>query len=448
MIYSMGLCRKARLGFRFELVKGVTMILKIDCLKSPIIAAAILILGSGSAGAVLDLDLPITVQDSGVDLTVLGYSVPTCADWDGDGWQDLIVGEGGGGHTVGSVKIYRNVGTAESPAFSGFVYAESGGQPLTCPASGCQGVFPRVVNWDHDGRKDLLIGQADGTIRIYLNVGTDTEPQFDGGAYVQAGSLPATDIDIGFRATPIWVDWNRDGRDDLLCGAGDGRVQLFLDTAVSGEPQLAAAVMLQQGGADLVVPGARSSPDYADFDGDGRRDLLVGNTYGMLLLYENLGTDSAPIFAAVSQVLAGGVPIDLPGDPRSRPFVTDWTNRGHLDVLVGSADGMVHVYGGPADVSPVPLPQVAVPMVAYPNPFNPMVNIKFVLAESRNVELEIFSLAGRRVARLAQGQLAVGPQSFTWNGRDHLGNNVPSGQYIVHLSGTATDEKQKITLLR
>lgn len=305
-----------------------------------------------------------------------------------------------------------------------------------------------MVNWDDDGRKDLLIGLADGTIRIYKNVGTDTEPEFDTGANVLAGSLPPANIDIGFRATPIWVDWNLDGRNDLLCGAGDGTVQLFIDAAASGEPQLAAPVMLQQGGADLVVPGARSSPDYADFDGDGDRDLLMGNTYGMLLLYQNLGTDSAPIFAAVEQVTAGGVAIDLPGDPRSRPCVSDWTNRGHLDVLMGSADGMVHVYGGPVDVSPVPLPQVAVPMVAYPNPFNPMVNIKFDLAESRQVELEIFSLAGRRVALLATGQLGAGPQAFTWNGRDHQGRNVPSGQYIVRLSGIGTDEKQKITLLR
>lgn len=109
--------------------------------QAPFFAAALLILGSGSAMA-LDLDLPITVQDAGVDLLVQGYSVPTCADWDSDGLQDLIVGEGGGGIVVGSVRIYRNVGTAESPAFSGFVYAVSDGQPLTCPASGCQGVFP------------------------------------------------------------------------------------------------------------------------------------------------------------------------------------------------------------------------------------------------------------------------------------------------------------------
>ena len=57
-------------------------------------------------------------------------------------------------------------------------------------------------------------------------------------------------------------------------------------------------------------------------------------------------------------------------------------------------------------------------------------------------------LAGRRVARLAGGLLEAGPQAFTWNGRDHLGRSVPSGQYVVRLSGTGTDEKQKITLLR
>ena len=153
-------------------------------------AIAVIVLGAGTAGAVFELDPPVTIQDSGTDLLVTGYSVPSVADWDSDGVPDLIVGEGGNGYPEGKVRIYRNVGTAEAPAFAGYVYALSNGQPLVCPASGCQGAFPRVVNWDGDGRKDLLIGDADGKVRIYHNVGTDTDPTFDTGAYVQAGQAP------------------------------------------------------------------------------------------------------------------------------------------------------------------------------------------------------------------------------------------------------------------
>jgi len=417
-------------------------------MKSLFIAATVMVLSAGTAPAELVLDEPQIIQDSGEDLWIFGYSVPSCADWDGDGKGDLIVGEGGSGYPDGRVRIYRNVGSAEAPAFAGYVYAMAGEETLTWPAAGCLGLFPRVVNWDDDGRKDLLVGTAEGAVRIYLNVGTDTEPIFDNGAFVQAGLAEPENIDIGFRATPAWVDWNLDGRHDLLIGAGDGRLRLYLDTAAAGEPQLAAALVIQQEDADLVVPGGRSSPAFADCDGDGRRDLLVGNTAGKLLLYGNVGTDADPGFSSYIEVLADGRVIDLPGEARSRPFVCDWTGSGQIDVLVGSAEGLVYFYEGREIISAVQLPLLTGPLTAYPNPFNPRVNLVFVLAEPQCVVLTIYSVAGQRVARLASGHLPAGEQLFTWDGRDSRGSGLPSGQYIVHLSGPGADEQRKITLLR
>ena len=412
------------------------------------IAAAIMILSAGTASAELVLEAPQIVHDSGEDLWVFGYSVPSCADWDADGKRDLIVGEGGSSYPDGRVRVYRNVGSAEAPVFAGYVYAMADGDTLTWPAAGCLGLFPRVVNWDDDGRKDLLVGTAEGTVRIYRNVGTDSEPLFDAGAFVQAGIEQPENIDIGFRATPAWVDWNLDGRHDLLIGAGDGRLRIYLDTAGNGEPQLAAALIIQQEGGDLVVPGGRSSPDFADCDGDGIRDLLVGNTAGQLLLYGNVGTDTDPGFSSYIEVLSDGRVIDLPGEARSRPFVCDWTGSGHIDVLIGSAEGLVYFYEGREIISAVQLPPLTGPLAAYPNPFNPRVNLAFALVEPQHVVLSIYSVAGQRVARLASGNFPAGEQLFTWDGRDNRGRDLPSGQYIVRLSGPGADEQRKITLLR
>jgi hypothetical protein len=50
-------------------------------------------------------------------------------------------------------------------------------------------------------------------------------------------------------------------------------------------------------------------------------------------------------------VRAGGVPIDLPGSPRSRPSISDWTGDGSPDVLIGAGDGTVRLYQG---VSAIP----------------------------------------------------------------------------------------------
>jgi len=97
---------------------------------------------------------------------------------------------------------------------------------------------------------------------------------------------------------------------------------------------------------ELVVPGGRSSIAVADLNGDGRKDLLLGNTDGQLVFYQNAGTDVAPAFDQSQLLQADGTPIDLPGTPRSRPFVGDVNGDGTLDVLVGAADGLVRLYLG------------------------------------------------------------------------------------------------------
>lgn len=52
---------------------------------------------------------------------------------------------------------------------------------------------PYVIDWNDDGKKDLLVGQfGGGKLRVYLNKGEDAAPQFDGFAYVQAGDKDAS----------------------------------------------------------------------------------------------------------------------------------------------------------------------------------------------------------------------------------------------------------------
>jgi hypothetical protein len=88
-------------------------------------------------------------------------------------------------------------------------------------------------------------------------------------------------------------------------------------------------------------------------DGDGKKYLLSGNTDGQLLFYCNVGTDKKPCFSDYMLVESNGVPIDLPGSPRSRPFLCYWTGDGHFgpidsfpDVLIGASDGKVHLFRG------------------------------------------------------------------------------------------------------
>jgi len=306
------------------------------------------LLTAGHARGQLNLGPEQCVQSDGLDIDVPGYSVPSFVYWDGDDLKDLIVGEGSGTKTA-RVRIYLNFGTADEPVFSGHFYAQSDGEDLTVPGSGCLGLFPRVVYWDDDDRKDLLIGQSDGKLKLFLNIGTDDDPTFDGGMFLQVGAPGfKTDIDVGSRTTSTVVDWNSDGRKDLVAGAVDGKIHIFLNEGTDVAPDFLEEILALNDGEVLVVPTLRSSPAVLDVDGDGRKDFITGNTYGELLFYVNVGTDEAPLFSGYVNVEADGVPIDLPGTPRSRPCVCDWTGDGRVDVLIGAGDGLVRLYQGAA----------------------------------------------------------------------------------------------------
>ena len=286
------------------------------------------------------------VQAGGVDIGVPGYSVPSFVDWNNDGLRDLVVGQGSSSATA-TVRIYLNVGTAAAPEFADYLIAQSDGADLVVPGSGCLGTFPRVVYWDADDRKDLLIGQADGRVELFLNVNTDADPSFDGGTYLQVGEPGfKTDLDVGYRATSSTADWDNDGRKDLIVGAYDGKIHVFLNEGSDGAPDFRAESFAQDDGADLLVPSNRSSPVVFDLDGDGAKDLVVGNTEGQMLFYRNVGTDAAPAFSGYSPIEADGAPIDLAGTPRSRPSVCYWTDDGYPDLLIGAGDGLVHLCRG------------------------------------------------------------------------------------------------------
>lgn len=304
-------------------------------------------LRGGSSG--LAFQLPVfaaaeLIQADGADIHVSSFSVPMLEDWNGDGLTDLIVGEKSA-TSEGKVRVYLNSGTNAAPVYAAFSYAQSGAADLAVSGDGCLGVFPRVFDWNQDGLKDLVLGLADGTVQVALNENTNTDPNFAAPEPVQVGQPGnKTDIDVGVRATLAIVDWNNDGRYDLVLGGLDGTVRVLLNEADSGSPDFRSETIVLDSGAGQGVPTGRASVDVADLNGDGRKDLVVGNTEGQLLFYANVGTDPAPQFAGYEVIEAGGTAVDLEGQPRSRLFVGDANGDGIADMLVGAADGLVRQY--------------------------------------------------------------------------------------------------------
>ncbi|MDY7110199.1 MAG: VCBS repeat-containing protein [Planctomycetota bacterium] len=286
----------------------------------------------------------IVCDDAGNPIEVPGYSVPRFVHWNGDELPDLVIGEGGldGEETFpGKVRVYLNSGWVTWPVFQEWFYAQTEDGDLSVPGSMCQGACPCVVHWDGDGRKDLLVGLADGHVRLFLNVNTDDDPIFDEGRYIMVGEGEPQELDVGARAVPTVGDFDRDGKKDLLVGALDGKFHVFINEGAHHDPVFHEEIIIPApDGEDLVVPSQRSSPFVGDFNGDGMVDLLTGNTEGELLFYRGWE------YSWDRYLDAAGVRIDLPGDPRSRPSVCDWTADNMLDVLVGAGDGLVHLFSG------------------------------------------------------------------------------------------------------
>ncbi len=321
-------------------------------------AGSIVTASAFAAEGVINLGPEEIVQAGGKDIVVPGYSVPSFEDWNGDKLRDLIVGEGGGG-APGKIRVYLNRGTEADPCFTDYFYAQSYGKDLTFTPEGCLGCFPRLVPWSGVNHKDLLVGLGDGTVRICRNVGPDNEPWFDSGEEVTVGSSSISTLDVGMRATPLFLDWNNDGLIDIVTGALDGGIHVYYNcgcgTALPPHFYTSPVdgIFMQANGRDLLVPSGRSSPVIVDADGDGLKDVLTGNTDGQILFYKNVGTDTLPMFGGYTMVQSNGKPIDLSGALRSRPCLCYWTGDGHFgpkdaywDLLVGYGDGKIHLYRG------------------------------------------------------------------------------------------------------
>jgi hypothetical protein len=316
-------------------------------------------LHGGTGGLAFTLPVfaaPQNVQAGATALDVDAYSVPALADWNADGVRDLIVGEKTASG-AGKVRVYLNSGTAAAPIFESSVYAQQGGSDLSVPGAGCLGIFPRVFDWDRDGKQDLVVGLADGRVQVFPNVATNTAPAFGNPTYITVGPAGTkAELDVGVRATPDIVDWNNDGREDLVVGALDGKVRILLDQATVGAPDFGSTLVLRDGANDLTVASGRSSVAVADMNRDGRKDLLLGNTDGQLFFYPNVGTDRAPAFAGSEMIAVGGVNVDLPGSPRTRPFIGSLQPQGLPELWLGEEQGFVQHYDVSSWSSPTSAP--------------------------------------------------------------------------------------------
>ncbi len=267
-------------------------------------------------------------------------AAPKSVDWDGDGHWDLLAGA-----EWNRVLLYRNRGSSNSPSleYAGPVQTDDGELlelPVT-PVAEEPDVFKRdyypvleTVDWDGDGDIDLLAGgYITGRIYLYENVagpGAEMRLKFSGPLHADGAPL-----DVRWCAAPTVADFDADGDLDLISGcmpvterAGDAAssrdfLHYFRNDGTRAEPRLHKIDFPREGDFPKTALG---TPRAVDFNNDGLLDLIA-SAYAKVFLFENIGTKTAPKFAAHSKHLPGrwGT-ASLPGVQ-----YLDWDGDGLLD---------------------------------------------------------------------------------------------------------------------
>lgn len=80
---------------------------------------------------------------------------------------------------------------------------------------------------------------------------------------------------------------------------------------------------------------------------------------------------------------------------------------------------------------PQNLPQKVVLFCNYPNPFNPETTFSYQLSEDGYVTIEVYNGRGNRIRTLVSSFKKMGVHQVIWDGKDKMGNRVPSGTYFA-----------------
>lgn len=262
---------------------------------------------------------------------------PRVVDANNDGLPDLIVSTGS------EIVVYPNVGSPNEPMFDlehKPIRAAWGNTPVD---AGHQ-----VLDWNQDGLTDLVNGYT-----VHLNSGIGS-PYFwtKSESVLPAGKRIEHRVDLGDgHFYPVLHDLDQDGKVDVLFGDYHGHVWFHRNESSDQDKKFdkegkkletsdGEAIKVGPVNADIendfqALQGARTTLTAGDFDNDGLDDLMVGDTYGKVRYFKNLGPKETPRFA----------PAELIADLKARLHVqrADWNKDGRLDVIVSGSSHKIHL---------------------------------------------------------------------------------------------------------
>jgi len=345
-----------------------------------------------------------------------GASYLATGDLDGDQDLDVVVGN----RTEGSLTFLENDSSGILVRRIGAHSLPSTPLGVACSDLDLSGNMDVLVNLGQDGNIGVVVGLGDWSFGTTLI--------FPGGTDINS-------FQVG--------DFNLDGYPDVLSFDQSlqlGLTMLNVDRILVAVDPGALAYTCEDSGLRLSVLPDRPGPwDLALGRGDswvtlvrdaeaqlGRLDF-DGRFWLLDLAWTDLATGPG------SSLAAGGQPAVL------RLGLGEGVDREILELELDPACGPA---AGSRAVALLDWEREP-----WPNPFNPIVRSRIVLARPAPVRAGIYDLAGREVAVLLQGDLPAGTHTLVWDGVA-AGRPSPAGVYFLRVTGPGAILSRKVLLLK
>jgi len=294
---------------------------------------------------VLERGVALRLADGKPVEVTSSHAAPVIYDFNGDGVKDLIVGEFGeelidlnDRFVKSKCRVYINKGTDREPQYADFFYLKAGGKDVYVAVTCCISFVPRFGDMNGDGIDDLLTGDYYGNIHMFRGEGD--------GRYAADDVLYKVNGVSAIAAEPI--DWNGDGVLDVLVSQRYGQPLIVINHGTKTAPKFDSQQPLtlepcnytQEQMENQVRKSVPSHITTVDFDGDSLFDLVCGDEEGNLFWYKNVGDKTTALFKTPIMLRDNNI-IErpegelIPIGGRVKVAVYDYNQDGKLDILAG-----------------------------------------------------------------------------------------------------------------
>lgn len=365
-----------------------------------------------NSGTVTDAAWRVNTTLFGGVIDVGGASSPVFYDFDNDGDLDMITGT-----QMGDIKYYRNKGNAFGPAWE---------ESSTYFSSIDHSIYSAVAIGDvnNDSLPDAIIGDLSGNLYYHRNTGS---------GFMQETAV-LTDVNLGGWSVPRLIDVDSDGDLDIVAGNEDGNLAYIENQGSASAPVWA----MQSGYFGSLDVGSNCVPTICDLDGDGDLDILTGDMWGEIQYFENREGE----FVEADTLFS-----DVAGSQNATPALVDLDGDGDADLVLGNYDGTFSYYENRRlvimSVQSGHNPEAFTLFPAFPNPFNPIINIRYATHVISDITLLVYDIRGREIYSEKTPHQQPGEHSIRWNA-----GNYASGIYIIALSDGKNNLAVKAQLLK